>query len=977
MEQKFFNHSATLGEITQFSFIMLGSFWNDCGLATDLQRKYEEKDSTVFSKYNLFDPEQELAKDFEKFKEKIDSYQANSMETISLLEFPKCLLDGITKLTLSYSEPRKINFSRVAKLYLNYHIIYFNKKFWNHNSFQEIQAMIQETYSSIIKEKPDLNFKELQESATWKTISDYLTDLKESGMIASETKKNISARIVRHYLFIHFLKALEEVFEVDVQELQEYYTSTSLNKIIEEIEWLKTVQKIEGVHQDTSIWYWLPSKAGTEVKTQKFNEFLSQFTGNAPLTEYFLNSNDVIKRERASQLLRHLRSNWAENPQAAFFENWFRARTEIFCLKFDGSDSDKTKVEEAQKLYKETFENFKYIAGKNLQEFIFDALAIETYFNQKQKKDILNNSQDDSNKSSLTKQAKTYWEFAYAVGLLDNNSMKTYLSAYNVAKNFWWAFPMQKFNHQENVQKRFKDEIQNEELRLPSIISDFSDKKKIDNLLSKERGDLRQKLGNRYYSNLTIAIMKAQTAGDFDRINAFITAMDAEKLAVNDECGATPLIRALQEYKCCQLNHSSEYRKKRGELLFQWNNEQEELNSHLCGNMTVGRRIEEERKELGKRYFNDFIETTNYLIQSIQEETREEMKKRKNFLKEKVIIPLIEKIPASSLLDEALELDYSSCVSALQLAIDSYDAELVECILKKLPENPLTFYISDEYTTPLQYAIRKYDFWNLTVEKHCGKKENIRSLSKVPKRKITSGGIFNKEQDIASKSNQIPILQQISSEIFGFVRDFKSQQEHLVKIIHLLADKTNPISVDNFYYLIDQMDPEDNIPYNQAIELAQYLLETGHVDLTMTDNEWTRNKPSLPFMTVLGYCIDKYNYSILQLLLESQYTEQLKEIINLRLAFKGNEEKFRYQTDPLMFVQNMILNIKNYYLKDPEKYDAYGKEIAKNLYLFLTLFSKVGANFDLPDQEGKSIKDYLREWKDKFPDGAIPEFLNL
>ena len=73
----------------------------------------------------------------------------------------------------------------------------------------------------------------------------------------------------------------------------------------------------------------------------------------------------------------------------------------------------------------------------------------------------------------------------------------------------------------------------------------------------------------------------------------------------------------------------------------------------------------------------------------------------------------------------------------------------------------------------------------------------------------------------------------------------------------------------------------------------------------------------------------------------------------------------------------MILNIKNYYLKDPEKYDAYGKEIAKNLNLFLTLFSKVGADFDLPDQEGKSIKDYLREWKDKFPDGAIPEFLNL
>lgn len=977
MEHKFFNHAATLGEIAQFSFIMLGSFWNGCGLTTDLQRKYEEKDSTVdFSKYNLFDPEQDLAKGFEKFKEKIDSYQANSMETISLLEFPKCLLDGITKLTLSYSEPRSTNFSRVAKLYLNYHI-FFNKKIWNHNSFQEIQAMIQETYSSIIKEKPDLNFKELQESATWKTISDYLTDLKESGMIASETKKNISARIVRHYLFIHFLKALEKVFGVDVQELQEYYTSTNLNTIIKEIEYLKILKKREGVHHDTSIWYWLLPKTGTEVKTQKFNEFLSEFIGNAPLTEYFLNSNDVVERERASQLLRHLRSNWAENPLAAFFENWFRARTEIFCLKFDDSDSDKTKVEKAQKLYKETFDNFKYVAGKNLQEFIFDALAIETYFNQKQKKDILDNSQDNSNESSLTKQAKTYWEFAYAVGLLDNNSTKTYLSAYNVAKNFWWAFPMQKFNHKENVQKRFKDEIQNEELRLPSIISDFSDKKKIDNLLSKERRDLRQKLGKRYYSNLGIAIMKARTAEHFDRIKTYINTMATEKLAVNDECGATPLVRALWEYKCCQLNHSPEYRKKRGELLFQWNNEQEELNSHLYGNTTVGKRIEEARKELGYRYYSHFLETTRYYLQSIQEETLRVMKNRKKFLKEKVIIPLIEKMSASSLLDEAIELDYSSCVGALQLAIDSYDVELVECILKRLLGNSLTFYISDEYTTPLQYAIRKYDFWCLSYDRFCEKKENLRSLSNVPKRKITSGGIFDKEQDIASKSNHLPILQQIQSKTFGFVRDLKSQQENLIKIIHLLADKTNPISVDNFYYLIDQMDPDDNIPYNDAIELAQYLLETGHVDLTMTDNEWTRNKSLFPFTTVLGYCIDKHNYPMLRLLLESQYTEQLKKIINLRLAFKGNEKEFRYQTDPLMFVQNMILNIKNTYLTDPEKYDTYGRRTAEKLHLFLTLFSKVGADFDLPDQEGKSIKDYLREWKDKFPDGAIPEFLNL
>ena len=54
-----------------------------------------------------------------------------------------------------------------------------------------------------------------------------------------------------------------------------------------------------------------------------------------------------------------------------------------------------------------------------------------------------------------------------------------------------------------------------------------------------------------------------------------------------------------------------------------------------------------------------------------------------------------------------------------------------------------------------------------------------------------------------------------------------TQAENLNRTIHLLADRTNPISVDNFYYLIDQMDPQDGIPYTNALDLAKYFLETG------------------------------------------------------------------------------------------------------------------------------------------------------
>ena len=86
-----------------------------------------------------------------------------------------------------------------------------------------MQAMVKETYSGIIKEIPALNFKEMAEAATWTTTSKYLAELNENSMVASETKKNISAKIVRHYLFLNFLEALEKIFEIDTQELKDCY----------------------------------------------------------------------------------------------------------------------------------------------------------------------------------------------------------------------------------------------------------------------------------------------------------------------------------------------------------------------------------------------------------------------------------------------------------------------------------------------------------------------------------------------------------------------------------------------------------------------------------------------------------------------------------------------------------------------------------------------------------------------------------
>jgi len=127
--------------------------------------------------------------------------------------------------------------------------------------------------------------------------------------------------------------------------------------------------------------------------------------------------------------------------------------------------------------------------------------------------------------------------------------------------------------------------------------------------------------------------------------------MDAGKLIINDECGATPLIRALQEYKCCQLNYSHQYRQKRGEILFQWNNKQEKINSHLCGNSAIGETMGEKRCELGERTLLELTETANEYAQamSTNKNQQQALKQRSKFLKEKVIIPFIEKVPADTL----------------------------------------------------------------------------------------------------------------------------------------------------------------------------------------------------------------------------------------------------------------------------------------------------------------------------------------
>lgn len=56
---------------------------------------------------------------------------------------------------------------------------------------------------------------------------------------------------------------------------------------------------------------------------------------------------------------------------------------------------------------------------------------------------------------------------------------------------------------------------------------------------------------------------------------------------------------------------------KAGRNLFQWNNKQEKINSHLCGNSAIGETMGEKRCELGERTLLELTETANEYAQAM------------------------------------------------------------------------------------------------------------------------------------------------------------------------------------------------------------------------------------------------------------------------------------------------------------------------------------------------------------------------
>lgn len=1038
----------TLGKCSNFLMTILGDFCSQNGMTAKIQKDYKDENTkSAFGKYNLDDEKSTLSGiKYNFYKRAFFKYKGFSRFSFLMLHFPSFLQKSIKYIDQRiydyFNESQIIIFLLVN--YVAYH--YKNAEFNEKKFFLDFFPLhITNTYNDLLKDTK-VNFKTLAENCKWASLEEILEAANSHGVYDNEKELIYDCMVlVQHYLFLRFVRALKEVFifsdeeiknlEVwifnktdDIVSYQNYHIQTFAGDFYDMKQ--LPIDNSENVifsllNIDTpamgSMFYTEKNWMSKVLQNgRKHKEEIFHPNTKVDATLYFVNSHARITKNKADEYIRTL-----ESFNDEYYNNviipWYKARVAIFRLTFTDKKRDKELKEEACRLFRDIFNNYKYFIGNNLAEFLSDAIACDVYCNSK--KDIFDNAQDNTDESSITLPGKAYWEFGYALGIFDADSKKTYLLTFNAESNFWTNFPPTKFENQENAFKKFCSETINSEFELPLLLKDFNDPIKIDNLGSLERKDFRQPLGNRYYSNLSIRCLKAnlpdeksKSPSDFTFIKNYINKNrdNPDLLFTNDENGANALIRSLKRYKMLSYGYTdgdivergqffTDFHKKwyHGRFNYIMKNCLDSGFSESQNNEGLNQYIEKAQAD----FFNDICPFYNDAPKKA-ESTKEERESLKVQLKENIILPLI-KYAGKHISDEAIVLDGKKCVSALQIAIDCFDYEIVKAIVENLPGNTelAKIYISSEYVTPLQYAIRKYDYLMQYSEMIFSKDRSICPIERraVHSRKKVDKGILDYDRDFYSKQDFISAFMETSPQEecglgLTYHRDETNknivtvQQKNLIEIIKLLAQKTNPISVDTFYYLADIIDPNDGHVFTDIFDITKILIDTGHAELGGTDFEWERFHYE-PTQTLLAYCINhtkkdenpnhhfqQKNYDMLAYLL-SNYSEIFKPIIN-KLIIGFDKGRFRRDTDLHFFITNQIESIKawndpNYAfdknMKDEEYRNNYGQQIAYRMNLFLTLFMKAGARFDIPDHDGKTALDYLREWKVKMPEGCLPD----
>lgn len=185
-------------------------------------------------------------------------------------------------------------------------------------------------------------------------------------------------------------------------------------------------------------------------KVELVHDFIEDFVNMPALqqinefADYFDNLTARNCRETISQFQKDYYDLKHSLPHSlVFFENWFCGKD--FVLKYLDS-GNLEELEEAVQWYLKALRQGKYFAGKSLEPFVHEAVAVSMYFDYKKnlaqaRARIAKNSDASSDtKTSLDKNTKEFYDFGLTFDLFLNEKDDASQLFYHAPENFWMKF---------------------------------------------------------------------------------------------------------------------------------------------------------------------------------------------------------------------------------------------------------------------------------------------------------------------------------------------------------------------------------------------------------------------------------------------------------------------------------------------------------------------------------------------------------
>ncbi|MBR6199450.1 MAG: hypothetical protein IKQ61_04185 [Spirochaetales bacterium] len=338
-----------------------------------------------------------------------------------------------------------------------------------------------------------------------------------------------------HYIFNNLQAALQKYFDISENDFKKIFSSLKNNVT-------QPIEDIQSLHSA------FPLGIELDILQSFYNKTFKEYEYKKVGKDAFLRSLNELK-------------NILPNA-SSFFIPWFKGFVYAADEKFD----------ETRSCFKQAFDHYQF-AGDFLSQFVEMAFSFENYFSKwdKTRKSI---NQEDNNINPVTKEAKMYWNFGYAIGLFDKKADDLHREVFQQTENFIRYFPSESFFDEGKAKERLGREIMEERHIFNTPIDSIKERPKlIYEILSSLKTQIqRNKLisysklyesnqnDNHLYTPLSLCIIHGITDNRLwdladEWIKDTLNPIDVDKICFN---GSTALHEALTIYSRMRRNSTEE-----------------------------------------------------------------------------------------------------------------------------------------------------------------------------------------------------------------------------------------------------------------------------------------------------------------------------------------------------------------------------------------------------------------------------------